>query len=106
MSLSLGAIFLKEWPKRSAVYVCIIALIGAMLMLWNPKQGIPWPRDMVDWLAISSGISFAIMNVLIRDLQQVPVVSKAFVSWFGVALVAFLWLVVDYFSFTLHILLI
>ncbi len=96
-TIILGMIFLKERPKVSALYVCIFAFIGAMLMLWNPGKGFPWPRDSVDWLAISAGFSFAIMNVLIRDLQRVSIPAKAFISWIGVIIIVCLWMAFKYF---------
>jgi len=95
-TILLGMLVLHERPQRSVLYVCIVAFFGAMLMLWNPAEGFPWPRDWVDWLAISSGVSFAIMNVLIRDLQQVSVTSKAFISWIGVLVIAIPWLLFDF----------
>lgn len=91
-TIVMGAIFLKERPESTALTVCGLAMTGAVFMLWNPDEGMLWPRDWVDWLALSSGFSFAILNILIRDLQQVSLTGKAFTSWLGVLIVALLWI--------------
>ena len=95
-TILLGIVALKEKPSRAAWYVCLVAIVGAMAMLWNPSIGMPWPHNRFEWLAISSGMSFAIMNVLIRDLQTVSVRTKAFMSWVGVFIVACVWLGVQW----------
>ena len=93
-AILLGIVFLRERPTIHSLAVAVLALTGAILMLYNPYNGALWPRDFYDWLAISSGFSFAATNLFIRRLEHVPVVVKTFSSWIGVILVAFLWLLV------------
>ena len=37
----------------SAVYVLVsLAIAGALIMLWDPAIGMPWPSEPGDWLAV------------------------------------------------------
>ena len=80
----LGYVILTERPSALAWITLLVAMVGAMFMLWNPELGIPWPHDIADWLAITSGMAFAISNVLVRKAQQVSLAAKVGVSWAGV----------------------
>lgn len=85
---------LGERLSRLALAALGVAMGGAVLMLWNPELGLPWPRERADWLAISSGLAFALSNVLIRKGQDVSLAAKLGGSWLGVVLLAGLWLLV------------
>jgi drug/metabolite transporter (DMT)-like permease len=61
---------------------------GALVMLWNPQVGVPWPHDLADWLALSSGFAFAVSNVLVRKMEDISVPAKAASVWAGVVLMA------------------
>jgi drug/metabolite transporter (DMT)-like permease len=91
-AVCLGWLMLGEQPDRSALLVFALAVIGALVMLWNEQLGVPWPRDVADWLAVSSGFAFALSNVYVRRLQQVSVWVKSASSWAGVVLVALCWI--------------
>ncbi len=86
-SIMLGILFLHERPGPVALAIGLLAIAGAGLMLWDPQQKSIWPRDRNDWLALSSGFSFAVANVLVRGLPQAGVLAKSFVSWCGVVFV-------------------
>ena len=88
----LGRLFLHERLTLRARLVLVLALGGALFMLWDERIGFPWPRGRSDWLAVSSGITFALSNVMVRHLQAVSVRVKTEVSWLGVLLVAVAWL--------------
>ncbi len=93
-TLLLGLIFLHERLSRPALGVFALAMTGAMIMLWDVEMGMPWPREAADWLAVSSGFCFALTNVLVRKLQQVPVAVKTVSSWLGVLSITVVWLLV------------
>jgi len=88
----LARLILGERLTAQASWVFLLAIIGALTMLWDPSIGLPWPSGAGDWLAVSSGIAFAIANVMVRRLQQVSVPVKNVTSWCGVLLIAALWL--------------
>ncbi|MDH5180050.1 MAG: DMT family transporter [Gammaproteobacteria bacterium] len=84
----LGFLFLDERPDRQGMIVILFAFIGALFMLWDPSIGLPLPRDHADWLALSSGMSFAITNVCVRKVQAVSVPVKTVMAWVGSLLIA------------------
>jgi drug/metabolite transporter (DMT)-like permease len=80
--------FLKEHVSRYTVGILVVALIGALMMLWHPGEPWPWPRDAADWFALSSGFAFAVSNIFVRYGESIPVQTKGFVSWVGVTCLA------------------
>lgn len=69
-----------------------VAMAGAFIMLWDATGGAFWPHGRTDLLALLSGFTFALSNVLIRKLQRISVPVKTISSWVGGVLVAALWL--------------
>jgi drug/metabolite transporter (DMT)-like permease len=94
-ALILGWVLLGEYPGRQGMVVFVVAIVGAVTMLWDPAMGMPWPRDRADWLAASSGLAFAFANVMVRKMHGVSMQSKAAANWVGVTLVAGLWIVLS-----------
>lgn len=86
----LAWIFLKERPDKIGMLVIAFAMIGAVVMLWDPEVGFPWPKDSIDLLALSSGFAFACSNVVVRYLQGVPLATKVTASWVGCVMLALL----------------
>ena len=91
-AVCLGWLLLGERLDGQSVLVFAIAVVGAIIMLWDESLGMPWPRDTADWLAVSSGFAFALSNVFVRGLQNVSVLLKSTGSWAGVVVVASLWI--------------
>jgi drug/metabolite transporter (DMT)-like permease len=84
--------WLGERPHAVGLATLVLAMIGAMIMLWDPAIGFPWPQGQADWLAISAGLGFSISNVLVRRLNHLSAPLKSAVIWWGVVLVAGVWL--------------
>lgn len=84
----LARFLLGETLSAGARLTMILAVSGAVVMLWDPEVGVPWPRSGADWLALTSGFAFALSNVTVRRLQRVPVWDKCLVAWAGVVAVA------------------
>lgn len=89
----LGWLVLKEHLTPWSVATLVVAMTGAMIMLWDVSVGFPWPQHYTDWLGISAGISFSISNVTVRKLQRISVRTKMVSAWLGVTLVAAAWIV-------------
>jgi drug/metabolite transporter (DMT)-like permease len=79
---------LGERLKLQGVGVIVLALAGALVMLWHPEVGAPWPHGLADWLGLISGIGFATYNVLVRKAEEWPVPVKSFASVAGTVVVA------------------
>lgn len=88
----LGWIFLRERIDRPAALVLAVAMSGALLMLWDPRMGAPWPQDSADWMAISAGLAFSINNVIVRGSGHVSLPAKTTAAWVGGAVLAAAWL--------------
>lgn len=84
----LGWLFLKEHISACTIGILVVALIGGTMMLWQPGITWPWPNDAADWLALSSGFTFAVSNIFIRYGKEIPVPIKSLSTWTGVAIIA------------------
>lgn len=84
----LGHFILGERMTTYAKLVMAVAMGGALMMLWVPELGLPWPQDQADWLALSAGFAFALSNVLVRKHQGISVANKAMSTWWGAVLLA------------------
>ena len=82
--------WLKEVPHLKALLTVAMALVGALVMLWNPELGLPWPQNGSDWLALSAGLAFAMSNVALRASSGLDLRMKMAANWLGVSLVALL----------------
>ena len=91
-AVCLGWLLLGERLDTRSMIVFVIAVFGAMVMLWDTSIGAPWPSGAADWLAVSSGFAFALSNVFVRKLHHVTVLLKSSSSFLGVALVASVWI--------------
>jgi drug/metabolite transporter (DMT)-like permease len=89
--LILAHFWLHERTNLKGVIVIFIALLGASIMLYDPSGNSGWlpiPRSQSDWLALSSGIGFALANVITRKSSHLSIVAKSFAVWFGVVAMA------------------
>lgn len=90
----LGWLILRESFSRLDMFTLCLAMLGAMVMLWDPALGMPWPREASDWFAISSGVAFSLTNIGVRRLQHVSVQIKTLSIWFYVSLLALVWILI------------
>lgn len=81
---------LKEHLSLRNFLALIVALAGMLIMLWQSDMDYPWPTNTSDWLALSSGIAFAVTNVVMRMAQDVSSRTKAIVGWYGVLVISFI----------------
>ena len=91
----LGWLILKEAISKSSLGVLVVAMLGAILMLWSPELGFPWPQSSADWLALSSGLGFALTNVLVRRGRRLSRSSRAITTWLGAVAIAAIWALVE-----------
>ena len=80
----IGWLILKEQLHSYSVIVLIVAMAGALVMLWQPELGVPMPKSASDWMALSSGFSFALVNSLVRSAHRISIQVKTACSWLGV----------------------
>ena len=91
-AVCLGWLMLDERMDGKTLLVFLLAVGGAIIMLWDESIGLPWPRDASDWLAVSAGFAFALSNVYVRRMQAVGIWLKSVVTWLGVVVIAGFWI--------------
>jgi drug/metabolite transporter (DMT)-like permease len=84
----MGWAFLRERITRLALASLLLALTGALVMLWNPALGVPWPHGRAEWMGISAGFAFAVSNVVTRGATEFSLPAKALGVWTGVVVMA------------------
>ena len=84
----IARIALGERLDRAGLAVMALAFAGAMIMLWHPRLGFPWPSGRAEWLGLVAGFLFALGNVMVRKLQDMSDVEKSIVIWAGVTFAA------------------
>ncbi len=86
--MPIWAVLLARWllqePISGAAVLRIgLALLGALVVLWRPDAGWPWPDTLPDWLALAGGACFALTNVLLRKLAGVASSTRAMTMFGG-----------------------
>ena len=57
---------LGERLDRYGYAIIVLSLGGAVVMLWKPELGVPFPQNVSEWLGLSAGMGFALSNVVSR----------------------------------------
>jgi drug/metabolite transporter (DMT)-like permease len=86
----LARLVLGEKITPFAVARLVLALAGAMVVLWPVGSGIggvPLPRSLGDWLGVFGGVSFALNNVMLKRQAASPSEGIALAMFAGGALV-------------------
>lgn len=81
-------IFLNEKLNQIGWVVMGLSLCGAMIMLYNPKLGLPLPQTRAEILAVLAGAFFALSNVISRKIETVNIEGKSLAIWLGVFIVS------------------
>lgn len=87
-TLLLAHYWLGERTGPLGMAAIVVSLMGAFIMLWQPDKGLPLPQNEAEWLGLSSGIGFALTNVLTRRAKGLTLPAKSLAVWIGVTLVA------------------
>lgn len=88
----MGRWFLGERIGLSGMLTLLVAMSGAVFMLWQPETGSLWPQSASDWYGLTAGMGFAGLNVAVRSGESISQGCKANVSWWGVVLLSSVWL--------------
>ena len=66
----------------------LLAMAGAMAVLWPPGGGLPLPRQPADWLGVIGGFFFALNNVMLRKYAHTPPEARGLAMFAGGMVVA------------------
>lgn len=87
-TLLLARFWLKEPITKVGLISIAIAMLGAYIMLAGPFSQIenhwPIPQNNAEWLALTSGMAFAVANVITRKSSHLTIRAKSFAVWLGV----------------------
>ena len=61
----------------------LLALAGALIVLWPAGGGLPLPRSAADWLGLAGGAFFALDNVMLRRGAQAPASARMLAMFAG-----------------------
>ena len=89
-AILLARIFLHEKITRQSLISLILAMTGALILLWDENMHVAVPINLADALAITSGMAFAVTNVLVRKVGNIPIISKMVSAWLGVIVLSLL----------------
>lgn len=78
----LARLLLGERTGRAGAAVIVLSLAGAVVMLWQPRLGLPWPGNAAEWLGLGAGFLFALTNVLVRRTPQHSIELKSVAVFF------------------------
>jgi len=74
---------LGERPSPMALVRLAIAMTGVFFVLKTPEAGWPIPQSIPDWLAIAGGFSFALTNIVLRQMREVPAAPRILAMFGG-----------------------
>lgn len=86
-TLVLTYLLLDEKTDKQELLLMSLALVGMLTMLWQGIDKLPLPQNYSEWLALSSGFSFALSNVLTRRAAHLSITTKSFSVWLGVCVI-------------------
>jgi drug/metabolite transporter (DMT)-like permease len=79
---------LGEKPTTASLLRLALALVGLVTVLKTPESPWPVPQSLPDWLALMSGFTFALTNILLRRITAAPAESRILAMFGGGALMA------------------
>ena len=87
----LWTVFFSHWLLQEKLNfvgyaIVMLSLSGAFVILWDARHGLPLPQNRAEWIGLSAGMSFALMNVMVRRIQHLSVKFKVVSVWFGTVL--------------------
>lgn len=84
----LARIVLHEAITPRSLGRVAMGLCGAVIVLYQPRLGLPLPRSLPDWLVVLGGMCFAVNNVQLRRLHGVSDGARAIAMLTGGAALA------------------
>lgn len=83
-AILLARVFLHETITWHSVLNLLLAGSGAVILLADKGLDLTRPVDLADGLAITAGMAFAVTNLLVRKIGDIPIISKMVPAWIGV----------------------
>ena len=84
----LAFFILNEKLKKRNIMALVLAVAGVFLISWHPGIEFTKSFDRADFYAVTSGVAFAISNILVRKIGGLSHSVKMCSAWFGVMVLA------------------
>ena len=84
----LAFFILNEKLKKRNIMALVLAVVGVFLISWHPGIEFTKSFDRADFYAVTSGVAFAISNILVRKIGGLSHSVKMCSAWFGVMVLA------------------
>jgi drug/metabolite transporter (DMT)-like permease len=84
----LARLLLAEALTAAALLRVVLALAGAVIVLWPATGGLPLPRTLAEGLGLIGGCTFALNNVMLRREARRPEAARALAMFLGGVVVA------------------
>ena len=84
----LAFFILNEKLKKPNIMALVLAVVGVFLISWHPGIEFTKSFDRADFYAVTSGVAFAISNILVRKIGGLSHSVKMCSAWFGVMVLA------------------
>jgi len=84
----LAFFILNERLKKRNIMALVLAIAGVFLISWHPEIEFTKSFDRADFYAVTSGVAFAISNILVRKIGGLSHSVKMCSAWFGVMVLA------------------
>lgn len=79
----LARLLLNEKLNVFGYGLILFAFGGALIILWQPRIGGPFPRSAAEWIGLSAGVAFALSNVLARRTIAIAIELKVLAVFAG-----------------------
>jgi drug/metabolite transporter (DMT)-like permease len=79
---------LGEKPTAQSLARLALAMAGVVVVLKTPGADWPLPESAADWLALMGGFSFALTNIVLRQLRRVEAAPRILAMFAGGAAMA------------------
>lgn len=79
----LARVFLGEALTVATGARIAVAVCGALLVLWQPGLGLPWPSALGDWLGLAGGFFFALTNIWLKRYADARTETRAVSMFVG-----------------------
>lgn len=87
-AIFIARFFLKETISVSVLLLSALAMMGAVIMLWDAEGWGSLSLTTSDYFALSSGFAFAVNNALMRKAEGINIFGKMFYAFTGGCLIA------------------
>ena len=84
----LAFFILNEKLKKRNIMALVLAVVGVFLISWHPGIEFTKSFDRADFYAVTSGVAFAISNILVRKIGGLSHSVKMCSAWLGVMVLA------------------